>query len=74
MPEEKRLNYEEAAEYLGIAVRTFYNKVRTGIVPKHTSPIGTGRGGRRVYFLKSELKTIRDQMLTGAAPAPRKGK
>lgn len=68
MPEEKRLTYAEAAEYLGIAERTFYKKVSEGVVPKHIAPIGTGRGGRRVYFLKAELKKLRDaMMLTPAA-------
>jgi excisionase family DNA binding protein len=69
MPEDKRLSYKEAAAYLGIAERTFYNKVKQGIIPKHRATIGTGRGGRRVYFLKSELKAIKADMLQ---PQPNK--
>lgn len=60
---EEKLTYQEAADFLGIALRTFYNKVRVGVIPKHVAPVGVGRGGQRTYFLRSELEAIKAQMI-----------
>lgn len=60
---EDKMTPAEAAELLGVSVRTLDNKARAGLVTKHIAPIGIGRGGRRVYYLREEIESLKAQMV-----------
>ena len=47
---ENWINAKNAAEYLGIQVRTLWAKVRLGLVPAHRLP-----GSNRLRFKRDEL-------------------
>ncbi len=62
MPEE-RLSTLQAAEFLGVSEKTVRNLADRGKITKRTAPVGVGRGGQRVYFLKSELAELKAAMM-----------
>jgi excisionase family DNA binding protein len=50
--ESKYLNIQECADFLGLAKPSVYAKVSKGTIPFHKA-----KGGKRVYFLQSELES-----------------
>lgn len=70
MNESNELTYEETAQTLGVSVQTVYELVRRGVLEKHKRAFGRGHGGRRFYFLKSDV----DELARGDKSASDSGK
>ncbi len=56
----------EAAEVLGVYIRTIDALARAGKLTPRRSAVGRGRGGTRIYFDAREVEALRDK----SAPAP----
>lgn len=52
------LNTREVCARLGVTRQTVFNLVARGALHKHTSELGRGRGGTRVYFDAQEVATL----------------
>ena len=68
--QSEELTKEEAAQLRGVSTTTLYALIARGLVHKHKKPTGVGRGGRRVYFLRSELEALKEGKPV-ATPKPR---
>ncbi len=66
MPDDK-LSTEQAAEFLGVSEKTVRNLAQRGKIKKHVAPVGVGKGGQRVYFLRGDLAELKAQMMPTAA-------
>ncbi len=67
---DEKLSTLQAAEFLGVSEKTVRNLAERGKIKKHVAPVGIGRGGTRVYFLREDLEVLKAQMM----PAPTKGR
>ncbi len=56
---DDKLTVEQVAQVLGVTRATVYNLIRAGRLTKYQNAVGTGMGGRRVYFLKDEVDKLR---------------
>ncbi len=60
--EDRRLDKNEAATYLNVAIQTLYGYVHAAKKgKKHPIPFHKRKGSNKLYFLESELKTWNDQ-------------
>lgn len=55
---KKLLTTREVGAVLGVSRQTVVNLVLRGVLHKHTSELGRGRGGTRVYFDAQEVATL----------------
>ncbi len=71
---EDKLTREQAAQFLGVNMRTLYRLTQAGKLTRHQSPVGVGRGGLRYYYLRSDLAKIKAQMIEPATDPDREHK
>ena len=57
-PRPDELTSEQATELLGISRTTLYSLIERKLLTKHTKPFGKGMGGRRIFFLRSEVEAL----------------
>ncbi len=59
MKKDQEMSVDEAAELMGVSRGTIYNLVKRGLLPKHERMVGKGRGGERIFFLRSDLERLK---------------
>lgn len=57
-PQSDELSIIETAAMLGVSIPTVYDFVKRKLITKRVRPYGKGRGGRRVYFLRTEVEAL----------------
>lgn len=55
---DEELTYEHTMELLGVSKHTVYALVKSGALTKYVHPFGRGRGGRRMFFRRSEVERL----------------
>lgn len=60
-PPSEFVTREEAAELLDVSVRTIDRLADDGELKVYRSKIGVGRGGRRIFFKRTDVEKLRDE-------------
>jgi predicted DNA-binding transcriptional regulator AlpA len=57
----KEWTVEQTARALGISRSAVYLLVKRGLLTRFTAPYGVGKGGRRVFFDREQVRALKDK-------------
>lgn len=73
MDEVTLITRRQAVEKLGITFYKLKTLVDAGRLNVHTSPVGIGRGGHRIFFDKAEVEQLAKKMAPFQAALEQEG-